>query len=856
MKNQYSGLQAHHKLTLFVGTALATALCAGAALAQAPEQPQSSLETVVVTAQRTEQRLQDVPMSVTAITQHQLEIQGVTSGEALNGMVPNLVVGSNNANGIDSTVSIRGIPEVGLYVDGIWQPDIGFRESGIVEMDRVEILRGPQGTLFGRNTNGGAINYVTSKPSEEYHVNGGVEIGSFAHHYANVSVDIPISDKLLTKWTVAVQDQGGWAKSLVNGEMYGGLNNNVFRGDVLWKPSPDFSLRLTASEDDLIGTPDLIERFNNLQTVGSKGQNISNVYAYNIAMQNPAYGPYSFNTGGTPWISRFGNGNVWNGQQNGWNFPGGSMGKWQNDETEPLNSEQEYTNQYTATATWNITPHMKFTNLAGYVRQYSYHFDNDPAAPVYQWDQLRQYLYQYASEEAHLEGDFFNGKVSYLAGFYYLYTRQRTRTYSWAYQEFYTPSNPGDPVLEAGNNLVLDPALSNFIHAWGAANASTALGRTIDPSTGKTIASEMAVWKPNLTSTGMQPANATDFTNMMNDNRNHDYSVFLNVTYHPWSKLDLQGGLRGAWNNGLNQIEIPTGAYRNFNLPMTGGGTGYGPGPIFGSSGVAQTLNPYPGGVTVTPMATVTYHWTPDVNTFFRFAQGYTTGSTSFNAVLNQNITLQPEQVYDYEAGLRSDWFEHRLRANLTGYFMIWRGKQVSSSFIVNNALAVVTTSGGESRAMGFEGEIDAVPVKGLTLQLTLANLDTRWLNSGTLGYPPGLAWSFAPKWTYHLSGQYDYDLSNGGTVTLRADYGHQSHYQRDTDPGRQLLVPEPGYGLLNARIQYAAKGGRWNVQFWATNLTDVAYVDGGTGSPYTFGVDAADLGQRRMLGVRLNFNY
>ena len=141
------------KRTLFIGTAIATTLFAGSAFAQqAPAKGNEGLEEVVVTAQRTEQRLQDVPMSVTAITSHQLELQGVTSGEQLTAMVPNLVVGSESSNGIDTTVSIRGIPNVGLYIDGIYQPSIGFRESGIVEMDRVEILRGPQGTLFGRET--------------------------------------------------------------------------------------------------------------------------------------------------------------------------------------------------------------------------------------------------------------------------------------------------------------------------------------------------------------------------------------------------------------------------------------------------------------------------------------------------------------------------------------------------------------------------------------------------------------------------------------------------------------------------------------------------------------------------------
>src|SRR5262249_32665197 len=146
---------------------------------------------------------------------------------------------------------------------------------------------------------------------------------------------------------------------------YGNMKNEVFRGDILWKPSDNFSLRLTGTEDDLVGTPVMIARWTDNQSVGSKGQNLGVITAYNIAMLNPAYGPYTFNTTGTPWISRFaGEGNEWSAPHDSWQYPGGRIGKWETNEFEPLNSEQEYTTQYTLTGTWDITPHMKFTNLA------------------------------------------------------------------------------------------------------------------------------------------------------------------------------------------------------------------------------------------------------------------------------------------------------------------------------------------------------------------------------------------------------------------------------------------------------------------------------------------------------------
>ena len=398
----------------------------------------------------------------------------------------------------------------------------------------------------------------------------------------------------------------------------------------------------------------------------------------------------------------------------------------------------------------------------------------------------------------------------------------------------------------------------NFIKAWSVANANTALGKTIDPMTGKTYAQDMAAWKPNFANTGYQPLNAADTVNMITDNVNNDYSVFGNVTIHPIKQLDIQGGLRLAWNHGLNNIDNPVGAYRTYLMPGQGGGTGYGPGSMFGYSSVVQSTNPYPGGHILTPMVTGTYHFNDDANAFFRFAKGFTTATTTFNTTLQQFIYLAPEEVYDYELGIRTDWFNRKLRFNLTGYYMLWGGKQVSTSIPTTGGqgFAVVTTSGGEASMSGFESELIAAPIKGLQVELSVANLNTKWINSGTLGYPPKLGMSLAPKWTYHIAGQYAYGLANGGEITVRADYGHQSHFQRDSDPGRMLTVPEPGYGILNARLQYTAKGGRWNAQLWGTNLGDVAHADAGTGAPYLFGNDVTYIGQRRMYGVRLNFEY
>ena len=97
----------------------------------------------------------------------QLELGGTTNSRDLGIMVPSVTL-NPNTGGAQANFYVRGLPGVGLYVDGVWQDGFGFQQMNFAEMERVEVLRGPQGTLFGRNTNGGAVNMTTRKPADEF----------------------------------------------------------------------------------------------------------------------------------------------------------------------------------------------------------------------------------------------------------------------------------------------------------------------------------------------------------------------------------------------------------------------------------------------------------------------------------------------------------------------------------------------------------------------------------------------------------------------------------------------------------------------------------------------------------------
>ncbi|WOK35453.1 TonB-dependent receptor [Sphingomonas sp. C3-2] len=153
-------------------------LVSGQAYAQVPAEPSAGLEDIIVTAQKRRENLQETPLAVSALTAETIERRGITDVSSLTATAPNLTVTTTGASTSNIALFIRGIGEsetiltvdspVGLYVDGI----VLGRSSGavfdLVDLERVEVLRGPQGTLYGRNTTGGAVNLISKRPSDEF----------------------------------------------------------------------------------------------------------------------------------------------------------------------------------------------------------------------------------------------------------------------------------------------------------------------------------------------------------------------------------------------------------------------------------------------------------------------------------------------------------------------------------------------------------------------------------------------------------------------------------------------------------------------------------------------------------------
>jgi len=260
---------------LLAATALATSFWGGTAFAQqssTPGQAQGGfqVEEVVVTARRVAENLQDTPVSVAAFTGESLERRQIDSTADLDDATPSLQfapVSPLTGNSAAAQIFIRGVgqtdatagvdPGVGLYIDDVY---MGSAVGGVMDfrdIAGVQVLRGPQGTLFGRNTIGGAILLTTEAPGSSFGGNFKAGFGTDNLREGVLAVDVPITDKLLTRWTYGSRVQDGYVTRLYDGEKLGDVNTFTLTGKVEWLPTDNFTAELRAdyTKSDENGAP-------------------------------------------------------------------------------------------------------------------------------------------------------------------------------------------------------------------------------------------------------------------------------------------------------------------------------------------------------------------------------------------------------------------------------------------------------------------------------------------------------------------------------------------------------------------------------------------------------------------------
>ncbi|MFN3536136.1 MAG: TonB-dependent receptor [Brevundimonas sp.] len=288
------------KSALLAGAAV-SALIAPAAVAQDAGQPQAtSVEEIIITARRTAESLQTTPLAVTAFSAETLERAGAQQVTDLQGAVPNLNIVQGRGSSNATNIYIRGVgqpdalqtfdPAVGVYVDDVYYSRIRGTQFDLLDLERVEVLRGPQGTLYGKNTIGGALKLITRRPGQDFQGRASVAYGSYDMIDVQGAVSGPITDTLAFGLSALHSERGGYVTDPVTGAEYNDKNTFAARATLAWDPAHNIQVDLTAdySRDDAG------------MTVGQATNSLidfSGVVRYPVAVPTP---DYNFETRTTP----------------------------------------------------------------------------------------------------------------------------------------------------------------------------------------------------------------------------------------------------------------------------------------------------------------------------------------------------------------------------------------------------------------------------------------------------------------------------------------------------------------------------------------------------------------------------
>lgn len=266
INNRAAGMRRMRKGALLRGGAVVAVLSAAAipALAQVEEGGSARLEEIVVTAQKRSEPLQRTALAISALSASTLEARGIESAGKLTGVAPNLTTTSGNGNSSHLIIHVRGIGDaepiltadspVGVYVDGV----VIGRSTGaifdVVDLERVEVLRGPQGTLYGRNTTGGAVNFISRKPAESFGAELGLSLGNLEYSQVRASVDTGlIGDGLKARFSYTHKERAGYVDNILTPAKKdpGATNVDAFRAVLAYDAGGSFRASYSFDYSDI-----------------------------------------------------------------------------------------------------------------------------------------------------------------------------------------------------------------------------------------------------------------------------------------------------------------------------------------------------------------------------------------------------------------------------------------------------------------------------------------------------------------------------------------------------------------------------------------------------------------------------
>jgi iron complex outermembrane receptor protein len=731
--------------------ALIAASCmAGAAYAQDAADDGATLTEIVVTAQKRAQNLQDVPIAVTAITTETLQANRISTVNDLSGLAPGVTVRASVGGVQIPSFTVRGavsygvVPgsdkQVSIYLDGVFISSPKGSIFDLPDVERIEMLRGPQGTLFGRNSTAGAVSVTTRDPTGEYGGRLEGSVGNYDHWRVRASLNSPQIGPLSAYFSYMQQYKRGDIKNLGAGQVWdrsastsnlglttspkylGTLKTKSYFGAVKFEPSDSFKVVYKFDHFKDSGTPE-----------GTA------LFAINPA--SPLIGPLLqslISSQPTP-------------------FPIASNGKRPKAVSNSFAGPRDASvTGHSVTATWEVSDSVTVKNIFAYRK--SDIFTPSPFDGMSALRFTQQALVPYATFVAF-------STVPNLA--------------------FAPPATQGAVIGQFAAGLAPLVGSPFAVIASQSLSESEQLSDEIQlnyDSDFLTLTTG-ALWfkgddisgSPELLQNTLQfapvPGGRLAVGNQgISYNRVISIAAYAQAEFHVTDQIDILGGYRITRDKKSGVFVLGTSP--NFiNLPFT----------------YTKTKPSYMVGVNFKP--------TDNILTYGKYSTGFVSGGSV------AGIPFDPETAESWEGGVKADFLGNRLRTNLAVYKVTYQNFQTAQqgpSFIgvlPNAALIAVLVypQGGPVKAKGFELEVQALPMRHLTVGGSLGYSKTKFgrvdpvLIAANFGsYSPTLR----PKWTGNLWAQYESEpLFGDATLMLRADGNYRSRVYFDANRNRGVAA-------------------------------------------------------------------
>lgn len=771
-------------------SALALMFAAGAASAQA--QPAKAAATpaasdavseLVVTAQKREERLQDVPVVVTVLTGAKLAANNVSSVADLVTLTPGLTSTTNGSEG--STIArIRGVGNVadnpgledavGLYIDGVYRPRNGVSFNDLGELNDIEILKGPQGTLFGKNTIAGVIQITTKRPSFTYSAEGEVTVQNYNGYGGSVSVTGPVvDDKVAIRLYVAERDRDGYVPVVQapTTNIPAQNDEHVFttRDQLLFNVTDDLDVNFIAD----------YSRRRDHCCVALDYQNGSAAAIQDTVFPGTVPNPVSASNN-TAYLNRS---NIDDITDQG------------------ISAEAHWKTPWLGNAVLtSITAYRDSKENVGGDTDTTL-ADIDFTTPAYNFTRFRQF-----SEELQYRGS--TERLNWQVGFFYSHE-----------------------LLDTGNFVENGPDLGPYLNVLSGgllpANGYPQGEGAID-TYHQQEHSEAIYTQEDFKITDQLSLIAGLRYTWEHKSLN---SLYTNNDTANLCALSLQGATGSA-------TPIPYAQYVNFSKATFG--TACLVNPAFDNLTDHQSLDE--GALTGT--VKLEYKFSDQAMAYASYSRGNLVGGFNLAEVTlpygpggAPNTSLAPatdtafpaENVNAFELGAKTQWFDRRLSLDAALFYQGYRDHQLNA--FTGTQFVEFTIPEAQTEGAELEGVFAVTPDLSINGGVTYA--ETTYpndaANRAVLQAPgsglfllPGSRLSYAPLWSTTLGGSYKHPVSEGwdGFVTLDAKYTSSYQVGSDEDPSKM----QQGYALVNSSIGVTSKDKHLELSVWATNLFNQAY--------------------------------